>query len=140
MKISTIILSSILTFAPVNVLAQNVFDNVPVWGRNRGNPTYTKIYKDTYTTYAVDRKYTLLNNGNYGIVLYSMTYDLFSRIYYEFNCQTGRYQFQGEITGQLVDGSVENLKWIPPCSTETCQGLTRLNEDVRRGIKQYCPR
>lgn len=143
MNLPSIILSSILAFAPIKVLAQNPLNNIPVWARNRNNPTYIKIYEGSYTTYAVDRQYVLLNNGNYGITLYTMTGSvtpLFSRVYYEFNCQTSKYVFQGKITGTLIDGKVEQLDWIGPCSTEICQEFSRLDQNIKNGIKKYCPR
>ena len=145
MKLPSIILSSILAFAPIKVLAQNPLNNIPVWAKNRNNPTYVKIYQEisTSTTYAVDRQYVLLNNGNYGVTLYTMMGSvdpLFSRTYYEFNCQTGKYVFQGEIRGTLIDGKVERLDWIGPCSTELCQAFSMLNQDIKNGIKKHCPR
>jgi len=141
-KLSRIILSSIIALAPLKVFAQSTFNGFPQWAKNRGTPSYVKVHSNTYFTFAVDRQYVLLNNGNYGVILYSMSHNkdpLFSRTYYEFNCQTGRYSFQGDITGELINGVAENVKWIEPCQTEICQGFTRIDDDVLAGIKKHCP-
>lgn len=142
-KLSKIILASIIALVPLNVLAQNNLTGFPEWARNRGKPDYTKIYSDTYFTYAIDNQYILLNNGNHGVILYMMGHSqspMFSRTYYEFNCRTGRYSFKGEVVGQLINGTAERVEWTGPCNSEECEGVRRIsNGNILSGIKKYCP-
>lgn len=142
-KLSKIILASIIALVPLKVFAQDFLNQVPQWAKNRGKPSYVKIDSTSYFTFAVDRQYVLLNNGNYGVILYSMSNGpdpLFSRAYYEFNCQTGQYSFQGKITGELINNQVDSVDWIAPCDTPVCKEYARLDGEKISGIKKHCPR
>lgn len=143
MKLSKVILASIIAFIPLKAFAQDFLNQVPQWAKNRGKPSYVKIDSTSYFTFAVDRQYVLLNNGNYGVILYSMSNSpdpMFSRAYYEFNCKTGQYSFQGEIFGQLINNEVSSVDWIAPCNTPVCKEYALLDSEKISGIKKHCPR
>lgn len=144
MKLSTVICSALLTLFPLNVMAQQEnYRGYPQWARGQRKPEYVHIYQDSYFSYAVDKNYVPLSNGDYGVTLYILGngYDpvYFSIKFYEFNCKTTKYIHQGSLTGELIQQKVEKIDWYSSCKTNTCQGLNRIRDYLIPGIKKYCP-
>lgn len=146
MKLSKIILASIIAFIPLKALAQpSSWLGYPQWAKYQKNPVqFVPLYNDGPFSYAIDKNFIPLNNGSYGIFLYTLgnssgpTY--YSKAYYEFDCKSGRYLYQGERTGQMNNKQIEEMTWIPPCQTQSCKDVSKIKDYLLPGIKKYCPR
>ena len=124
MKLSTFILTSIIAFAPFNVLAQNNWSRYPQWLKQRSNPPqFVKIGEDFTFYQLVDKKLIPLGGNNYGFIFRqqkkkrspNLSND-YSEIYSVLDCKTGDY----DVLGQLWADNRGGVKWFPQCKGSDC--------------------
>jgi hypothetical protein len=124
MKLSTIILSSIIALVPLNVLAQNDWSRFPQWLKQRSNPPqFVQIGEDPAYYLLVDKKLIPLGDNKYGFIfrnqlkkrktIPSMEY---SEVYSVLNCGTGDYDVIGKLYGDNRGG----VEWYPQCKGSDC--------------------
>lgn len=144
MKLSTIILSSIIALVPLNVLAQNSLSNLPQWIKQRTKPIEsTVVYDSGPFSFSIDKNYVPLGNRNYGVVLFQVGNTAepiyYSQSYYEFNCENAKHIFKGKVSGEIRGGELQILNTMDECRSVVCQNYTRLDSDLIQGIKRFCP-
>lgn len=124
MKLSTIILSSIIALVPLNVLAQNDWSRFPQWLKQRPNPPqFVKIGDSPAFDHLVDKKLIPLGGNNYGFIFRnqakrrsSTLSHEYSEVYSVLDCKTGDYDVIGKLYGDNRGG----VEWYPQCKGSDC--------------------
>lgn len=124
MKLSTIILSSIIALVPLNVLAQNNWSRYPQWLKQRPNPPqFVKIGESPAFDHLVERKLIPLGESNYGFIFRKQAKERstapspeYSEIYGIVNCQTGDYDVEGTLRGD----NRGNVRYFSQCKGSDC--------------------
>lgn len=124
MKLSTIILSSIIVLVPLKVLAQNDWSRFPQWVNQRSNPhQFVKIGESPAFDHLVDKKLIPLGGNKYGFIFRkqakrrsSTLSPEYSEVYSVLNCGTGDYDVIGKLYGDNRGG----VEWYPQCKGSDC--------------------
>ncbi len=145
MKLSTIILSSIIALVPLNVLAQGNWQGYPQWARQRSNPPqFVVVGDDSIDVFLVDKKLIPLGSDKYGFITReqrkqrskSLSFD-YHEFYGVMSCSTGEYDLIGFVTGDSR-GGVEWYKYSPdPLWRSTTLPDSRHIDFIHRRI---CPK
>lgn len=124
MKLSTIILSSIIALVPFNVLAQNNWERYPQWLKQRSNPPqFMQIGDEPAFNLLVDKKLISLGNEKYGFIFRKQIKRRlpnpgpeYTEIYGIVNCQTGDY----DVEGTLRADNRGNVRYFSQCKGSDC--------------------
>lgn len=147
MKLSTIILSSIIVLIPLNVLAQNDWSRFPQWVKQRSNPhQFVQIGGDPGYAFLADKKLIPVSNNNYGFIFRKESKNKttqpshdYTEIYGLINCVTGDY----DVLGRLWADNRGILKWYPQCKGSDCLSPYARDpepEYVKVIQKNFCPK
>lgn len=124
MKLSTIILSSIIALVPLKVLAQNDWSRFPQWLKQRSNPPqFVQIGSEPAFNLLADKKLIPLGGNNYGFIFRRQRKNRvphianeYSEIYGIVDCKTGDYDVLGRLWGDNRGG----IEWYPQCKGSDC--------------------
>lgn len=144
---TTIILASIIVFAPLNVLAQNNWSRYPQWLKQRSNPPqFVKIGESPAFDHLVERKLIPLGESKYGFIFRKqMKRRLpspgpeYTEIYSILDCRTGDY----DVEGTLFADNRGNVKYYSQCKGSDCLDPYPDEpepEQVAIVQKNFCPR
>jgi len=147
MKLSTIILSSIIALVPLKVLAQNNWSRYPQWLKQRSNPPqFVQIGEDPAFYQLVDKKLIPIGGDNYGFIFRNQIKKKktnpspeYSEIYGVLNCKTGSY----DVEGTLRADNRGNVSYFSQCKGSDC--LDPYPDDPEPQYvaiiqKNFCPR
>lgn len=117
MKLSKVIIASLLALMPLKAIAQGNWQGYPQWAKQRSNPPqFVVVGDDSLNAFLVDKKLIPLGGNKYGFITReqriqkskSLSFD-----YYEFygviSCATGEYDLIGFIRGDSRGG----VEWRP---------------------------
>jgi hypothetical protein len=147
MKLSTIILSSIIALVPLNALAQNDWSRFPQWVKQRSNPhQFVQIGNEPAFYLLADKKLIPLGGNKYGFIFRKQIKRRtpnpgpeYTEIYGVLDCGTGDYDVIGKVRGD----NRGNTSYFHQCKGSDCLSpYAREPEPQYVAIiqKNFCPR
>lgn len=147
MKLSTIILASIIAFAPLNTLAQNNWSRYPKWLNQRSNPPqFVKIGDEPAFYLLADKALIPLGGNNYGFIFRRQSKNRsphldneYSEVYGIVDCKTGDYDVIGKLYGDNRGG----VRYHPQCQGSDCLSPYPTEPEPQYVAiiqKNFCPR